>query len=226
MLHRPHWIVPRGRGYRQNTDPWAWGDRMIYCCCKQTIRGGRPTALQRLGRGSVICFGSTVGHAFCVDTVFVVASAEPWAAGDAADMGLDEAFRVCTADAIVTWQDLEPGASGCAPGESVPFTLYRGATVDDPVDGMFSFVPARRADAGPEAMRFARPAVELPGLINPASQQSAWGANRPLPPDRVFDAWEALAVQVLAADLVLATWLQTPPCEATGPVPAIGRTRC
>jgi len=136
---------------------------MVYCCCKQTVRGGRPTALQRLGRGSVICFGSTIDHAFCVDTVFVVASAEPWTAADAADLDLDEAFRVCTAEAIVTWQDLDPGASGCGPGESVPFTLSRGATVDDPVDGMFSFVPARRADAGPQAMRFARPAVELPG---------------------------------------------------------------
>lgn len=49
----------------------------------------------------MICFGSKVDGAFCLDTVFVVASAEPWAAADAQEMDLDDAFRTCTASAIV-----------------------------------------------------------------------------------------------------------------------------
>lgn len=87
-------------------------------------------------------------------------------------------------------------------------TLYRGATVDEPVEGIYSFVPARCADH--DQPRFARPPVHLPGLVNPASRQSTWGSKRPLPMERLRDAWEALCHQVLAADLVLATRLQTP----------------
>jgi hypothetical protein len=29
VLHRPYWTQPRGRVFRQNTDPWVFGDRMI-----------------------------------------------------------------------------------------------------------------------------------------------------------------------------------------------------
>lgn len=226
VLHRPHWAVPTGDGFRQNTDPWVWSERMIYCCCKQTVKG-RPNSLQRLTRGSVVCFGSTIDGSFCLDTVFVVASAEPWTTDDAEDMDLDEAFRVCTAASIASWERADGRAEGaCLPDRTVPFTLYRGATYDDPVDGMFSWVPARRADTGPQAMRFPRPSIELPPLVNPASTQSAFGANRAMPTEDLRDAWRSVGLQVLAADLVLATQLQTPPCEGDAEVPGTARTNC
>jgi hypothetical protein len=96
-LHRPYWLEPTTRGFRQNTDPWVWGDRMIYSNCKQiTGPQRRPTSMQRLTRGSVICFGSTIDGEFCVDTVFVIASAEPWVPAEAADLDVDEAFKTCT----------------------------------------------------------------------------------------------------------------------------------
>ncbi len=59
---------------------------MIYSVCKQITGPDRtPTAMQRLTPGSVICFGSTIDQEFCLDTVFVVASAEPWTAASATE---------------------------------------------------------------------------------------------------------------------------------------------
>lgn len=53
--------------------------------------------MQSLSPGSVVCFGSTRHGQFWVDTVFVVATAQPWAPDQTAGLGLDEAFLVCTA---------------------------------------------------------------------------------------------------------------------------------
>lgn len=216
VLHRPYWIRPRGSGFRQNTDPWVFGDQMIYSNCKQIVGPQRrATSMQRLPRGSMICFGSTIAGEFCVDTVFVVASAEPWVPAEEADLDVGEAFKACTGDVITrATTDME-----------LSLTLYRGATVDEPVEGIYSFVPARCADH--DQPRFARPPVHLPGLVNPASRQSTWGSRRPLPMERLRDAWEALCHQVLAADLVLATRLQTPDGDTDeGIVPEPARQRC
>jgi hypothetical protein len=215
-LHRPYWMEPATRGFRQNTDPWVWGDRMLYSNCKQTIGPERrPNSMQRLTRGSVMCFGSTIDGEFCVDTVFVVASAEPWVPAEAVDLDVDDAFKTCTGGSITTgnW-----GADGF-------LTLYRGATVDDPVEGMFSFVPARRADAAD--LRFARPPVRLLGMINPSNRQSTWGSRRPLPLDTIRDSWEAVRHQIFAANLLPAVWLQIPDRQGRDvAVPETARQRC
>ena len=86
--------------------------------------------------------------------------------------------------------------------------LYRGATPANPVHGMYSFVPAQPMRL-PDP-RFARPIVSLAGNINPASRQSVRGVRDPLPVEVVRQAWESLRDQVLAQDLVLATFLATP----------------
>ncbi len=220
VLHRPYWVEPATRRFRQNTDPWVWGDRMLYSNCKQTSTIGperRPNSMQRLTRGSVVCFGSTIDGEFCLDTVLVVGSAEPWAPAEAADLDVDAAFKVCTGGSIMTVRrDAEQR-----------LTLYRGATVADPVEGMFSFVPARRADAADP--RFARPPVRLPGRINPASRQSTRGSRRPLPVDVLRDCWEAVRHQTVAAGLLLAVWLQTPDRQGSGSdvaLPETARQRC
>jgi hypothetical protein len=215
-LHRPYWVEPLTRGFRQNTDPWVWGDRMIYSNCRQTVRPERrPNSMQRLIRGSVVCFGSTIEGEFCVDTVFVVAGAEPWGPAEVEDLDVDRAFKTCTGGSIMTGKK----------GADWRLTLYRGATVDDPVEGMFSFVPARRADVG--YARFARPPVRLPGMVNPANWRSTWGSRRPLPIGTLRDSWEAVRHQVLAANLLLAVWLQTPYRQGgDAAVPGTARHRC
>jgi hypothetical protein len=214
-LHRPYWVRPAAGGSRQNTDPWVWGERMLYSNCKQ-ISGPerRPTSMQLLAPGSVVCFGSTLDGEFCLDSVIVIAGGEPWVPADVAGLGVDEAFVVCTVGAITASRT----------DAQTRLTLYRGATLDDPVEGMYSFVPAMRADA--RDPRFARPAVRVPGMVNPASRQSAWGSRRPLPVAVVRDGWEAVRHQVLAAGLVLAVWLETPPEGAAEALPAASRARC
>lgn len=200
-LHRPYWVQRNTSCFRQNTDPWVFGDRMIYSNCKQLTPRLRPNSMQHLIRGSVICFGSTVDRKFCVDTVFVVASAEPWVPAEAAHLDAHDAFKTCTAGSIVTKK-----------GDAhLPLTLFRGATVDDRVEGMFSFVPARPADG--DGPRFARPQIDLPELINPSNQQSTWGSRRPLTMHRVRQAWEEVRRQVVDAGCVLAVQLETPRLE-------------
>lgn len=228
-LHRPYWTRPTTRGSRQNTDPWVWGDRMLYSNCRQTGArpARRPSSMQRLTRGSVICFGSTVGGEFCLDTVFVVASAEAWNPAGVAALEVDEAFKVCTAESMLAGEDRDDGDGCtviCQPDDEASFTLYRGASVDDPVDGMFSFVPARRADG--DDPRFARPAIRLPGYVNPASTQSTLGSKIPLGTSTLRSLWNQVSDQVHAEDLLFAVHLRTPERHAGGQVPATDRRRC
>lgn len=106
--------------------------------------------MQSLSAGSVVCFGSTRHGQFWVDTVFVVATAQPWLPDQTTDLDLDEAFLACTAQPLTAWAETNAGCArprtGCAPGSGLEFMLYRGATLDNPVHGMYSFVPARPAD--------------------------------------------------------------------------------
>jgi hypothetical protein len=213
-LHRPYWTEAATRGFRQNTDPWVFGDRMIYSNCRQITGPHRhPTSMQQLTRGSVICFGSTIHGEFCVDTVFVVASTEPWIPAKTADLEVDDAFKTCTGSSITT----------AARSARLSLMLYRGATFDDPVEGMFSFVPARHATDVP----FLRPPIRLPGFINPSNRRSTWGSKRLLPTETLRDRWEDVRRQVLTAELLLAVRLQTPERE-TGQVrvPDTARRRC
>ncbi len=170
---------------------------------------------RELTPGSVICFGSTVDRQFCVDTVLVVASAEPWVAADADKLDANDAFIACTARSVAS-----------NPGDiDVKLTLYRGATIDQPINGMYSFVPARRADHG--TPRFPRPHISIRGLINPENRQSTWGSKRPLDLDAVRNAWIAAREQVLEAGLVLAVSLDVPPRERSAePLSRSARNRC
>jgi len=75
FLQEPRWERPRIKGFRQNTDPWVFGDCFRYSNCHQLNQRG----LQNLAPGSVILFGSTLGLAsgagprFVLDALFVVA---------------------------------------------------------------------------------------------------------------------------------------------------------
>lgn len=224
-LHRPYWVRPTTSTARQNTDPWVFGPRMLYSNCRQ-LTNGNPNWLQRLPRGSVVCFGSTKRGEFCLDTVFVVASSAPWHPADDIPE-VDGAFAVCAVESVRASLGAI-GGGGCSPRPSCRpgrrFMLYRGATYDDPVEGMYSFVPARRADS--DEPRFARPALDVPDRINPASSRGPRGSDMPLAIDLLHEAWDEVRLQVLATDLVIATHLATPPEGHPAPVPISSRPRC
>jgi len=150
-LHDPVWEHPKYSDARQNTDPWVFGDCFRYSNCKQFSQ----RALRKLARGSVILFGSTLNREFVVDTLFVVRDSCPFVP-NRIPPDTDDAFRICTIEALRT----DKKAAGFC------FTLYRGATYDTPVNGLYSFVPCRRANG--ERSRFHRPSVSLPlCYVNP-----------------------------------------------------------
>lgn len=188
-------------GFRQNTDPWVFGDSFYYSNCKQRTNEGRNvTAMQRLAPGSLILFGSTRHWEFVVDTVFVVGRRlTTFVAGEPLEVEVDPAFRVATLESLTS------GETEDEESEEQSFTLYEGATPSRPAQGMFSFVPCLPYDG--EGPRFARPAIQLPGIVNPRSTQAASGAGRQRDIDEVVRAWEAVVSQVLDQDLLLATRL-------------------
>lgn len=110
-----------------NTDPCVFGKTFKYSNCRQK---GHPS-LMDLDPGSLIVFGSTPNGRFCLDTVFVVGSRKSYITGDASSiqgLGTSQDYRDLTLDRL-------------GGGES--FVFYRGATVKNSVEGMYSFVPAR-----------------------------------------------------------------------------------
>jgi hypothetical protein len=107
----------------------------------------------------MILLGSGRGGDPVIDTVFVV--------GEVVGTNTRWTSRsICPSTTPST-----PGRSSrSAPYEpeyfTAPYTLYRGATVSDPVDPMHSFVPCLLRDD--DQPRFPRPAVDLPGVVNPS----------------------------------------------------------
>ena len=196
-LQEPYWDSPTVEGFRQNTDPWVFGDAFRYSNCKQLTTKQRPSALQGLTVGSLIIFGSgrPKERRFVLDTIFVVGKINGhFVPNQPSDLPIDERFRVGTVESIAT----------CPPAvASGTFTLYEGATKTRPIKEMFSFAPCLPVESG--IPRFARPDIELPGIINPASTQTPAGAKEPRSLDETQATWGTIVEQVLDQDLLLAT---------------------
>ncbi len=188
-----------------NTDPFVFGEHFFYGICKQNNKRG-PTALQRLARGSVILFGSGLHRSqFVVDTVFVVADYIDWNLSNYREKLKDvvppEYFHA-TLEPIayeMKVRDLSP---------SQTFRLYIGATVEQPVDGMFSFFPCRTAKDG-KAKGFARPVLRRPGIITDSLTQGQ-RMNPTKEAATVRALWADAANQVLAQGLCLGVHADLP----------------
>jgi len=148
-IHRPFvHDNEKAVGNRQNTDPFVFSDAFIYHCCQQTRKTG-PSQLYRLAKGSVILFGSHVGNQFALDTVFVVDESREYSTrnviSDLKDFVSPRDIEV----AGIGHASYSGGCGGsCTPhttpeGKPVHFRCYKGATFENPVDGMYSFVPCR-----------------------------------------------------------------------------------
>ena len=195
-LWRPYYIPKDNCSGLHNTDPFIFGERFLYSNCGQTSKPG----LKHLGDGSLIAFGSgkkiNGQRRWTLDTVLVVKDSVEYHAPNvlmALDGWVTESFLAAT------------GAMLTDSGR-----LYRGATPDDPVDGMFSFFPAMpaRGDIG-----FPRPLIDLPGeYFNPRSWQAPKGLGRDRAAAERLGLWESLVSQVRANGLVLGTWADSPEC--------------
>lgn len=194
-LHEPWWELPRHRRLLQNTDPLVFGDHFLYSNCRQTA----IPKLRALPMGSLVLFGSRLGGAFALDTVFVVGS-------DGQDFVRGDPHAVACPDWIqaVVFGPLR--FSGERPTET--FRLYRGASYLDDPSIPFSFVPCRPYTPGESA--FARPALHLdPRWITPAFAQGA--RVRAGTHEEVREVWEQVVGQVRDADLALGVAFEPPP---------------
>lgn len=167
--------------------------------------------MTRLSEGSLIAFGSckrSGGERWWIDTVFVVANSEPYRVS-----GADRTLKDRTSDVfgIVTGGPLSDNReAGC--GIDRLFRLYRGATPDDPVDGMFSFFPAYPAGG---RVGFPRPVIDLPSeYFNRRVCMAPKGVSRERCRDQLCAIWKTLVAQVRRAGLVLGTYAETPPQRA------------
>jgi hypothetical protein len=158
-VHEPYYSRPPDTVRLQNTDPCVFGG-FRYTCCQQHFRG-KPSGLQRLAPGSLILFGSSLGGAFVLDTLFVIA--DEGISHDSASYRQKLSGYVPSAYFDVT---LDPWYAD--PFE--PCRLYQGATVGAPLNGMFSFFPA--IPWAPGTAGFARPSIRLPELISDGLTQN------------------------------------------------------
>ena len=120
-------------GINQDTDPFVFGDEFLYSNCRQT----NLTVMRNLAKGTIILFGSYVlsgpsAPYFELDTVFVV--------------GENRSY---------TPKTVKKDLSGFVPPQYLPimgygrqntspqFTCYKGASFNNHVNGMYSFVPCK-----------------------------------------------------------------------------------
>ena len=144
-IHRPYLDISQPFP-RQNTDPYVFGSQFHYCCCKQ-CRGKNLSQLARLEKGSIILFGSTINQNkttayFALDTVFVVGSYIAYnhenAIGRLKGNVSDEYFEI-TIKSIYDDSFPEQNIDNLNP----QMRCYYGASYDNPVYDMYSFVPAK-----------------------------------------------------------------------------------
>lgn len=203
FLHDPFLPSQAPQEWRQNTDPFVFGDTFHYTGCLQHTKFG-PTQLRYLSRGSVILFGSCVGRSqFALDTVLVVDRYLDHSRGNVEDAR----HAVSPVYAAAT---LDPWYS-----ESVPpdrsFRLYFGATFDKPVEEMFSFAPALPANEAPRG--FARPTIDLPEAITPTMAQGK-RLNKQSDAKHVRRLWACVVAQVRDQGLALGAHVELPPVES------------
>lgn len=200
FLYEPFFVEHHDGAWRQNTDPFVFGEPFHYTGCLQHTRRG-PTQLRFLAPGSLILFGSCREKSrFVVDTVFVVAdfidhSAEDW--GETLDGRVSSTYRKVT---------LEPWYRG-SPPEGQSHRLYFGATPEDPVGEMLSFFPCRPSEEN--ELGFARPNVHIPGFITRHLTQGKKLA-RDLSLGEVGELWEQVVRQVEGQGLSLGTYAELP----------------
>jgi len=217
-LRRPRFLwnpyhVPKVN-YRglHNTDPFIFGERFLYSNCGQT--SSNKAGLKHLAQGSVIAFGSgkeiNGRRRWMLDTVLVVrdfidyemCEARTELKGWASDTFLE------VVGGPLSDYDGETSCSGACGPIAGRLRLYRGATPDDPVEGMFSFFPA--VPAGGEK-GFPRPLIDLPGeYFNPGSWQAPKGLGFGRSGDELSGQWKRLVRQVHDAGLVLGTHADLP----------------
>ena len=153
--------------------------------------------------GSVIAFGSRPNYQWVCDTVLVVREAIEHKRTDY------EALLGTKAAELAFALTLRPMYSW--PKAQGPFNAMFGATPEQTVEGMFSFVPCRPAADG-VLCGFTRPRLLDHPAINPSNTQAV-SQNKQISVDEFQTRWCQIADTVTAAGLALATRLDPPAAD-------------
>ena len=203
-LWEPVWSPKQSYSGLHNTDPFII-DGFDYTDCMQTRVG-----LRRLGRGSVIAFGSRKESHWVMDTVFVV--------GDYIDHTVKDYEQLLQGLVPKCYWDvtLGPMYRGSSPPEGGVRRLYLGATYDAPIDGMFSFFPSLPAA---QDTPFALPHLALPPdcfrtRLGRGAKGYGLGAE-PLAASAVKVLWDSIVEQVVQQGLFLGVHAESPARSAT-----------
>ncbi len=194
-----------------NTDPFVFGPEFVYCWCKQEW----AKSLRKLERGDIILFGSRLDSQFVLDTVFVVASYIDYAA-PAQLLHYNLAQQLISFPLEFVEASIRPiVGKPASPGEN--YRLYRGATFDNPVNGMFSYAPAIPASSAP--LGFARPALDPPlnfigneqnqGIKN-IDEDDGYFETAQATGFSVFESWQQVTNSVCSQGLRLGVRFQLP----------------
>lgn len=142
-----------------NTDPFVFGD-FVYSCCRKT-KNGKPTMLSKnLNAGDIILFGSCFGGNFILDTVFVVKDCKKIKLRN-----YEKELKGKVSNSFIETVIKPIFDENCSSGCKYPtdeLTIHFGATYDDPVDDLFSFVPC--ASVNSKNQYFSRPIIKHPGI--------------------------------------------------------------
>jgi len=140
-IYEPYYLRPHSYGDLQNTDPFVFGDHFRYSWCQQPSH----RSLRSLEQGCMILFGSPTKEGFALDTVFVVLDYVGYAMNDyeALLRQVDETYRVVTTNPILKGKTSACHKTCTSRANSKVYKSYRGATIDDSVNGMFSFFPCQ-----------------------------------------------------------------------------------
>ncbi len=156
---KPNWLLtptyPKKNETGLNTDPFVFNGPFRYSLCQQ----GKKVSLQNLAAGSLILFGSCKKKNFMLDTVFVVGK----------DCGTVDSYSRKSPDDLFYQMTIGPVMNDPGEGQgqcggkqncdgTVQSIVYEGATPDAPVNGMYSFAPARLASSKDGI--FARPVLD------------------------------------------------------------------
>lgn len=188
----------------QNTDPFVFGPCFKYFVCKQyrkkkhgkTLKA-HPTGLSRLKDGSLILFGSTHGQGtaafFQLDTVFVVGRSIPYNPAKPENLPSDP---LVDPDFLKASFHTALPVTDCEVPADLEFRLYLGATIDNPVNGMYSFSPAKALKGTPEGfsrVQLREKDLNLPGRTNFFTNNlNSSSKKTEVTPDEARTLWETV----------------------------------
>lgn len=213
---------------RKDTDPFVFGDQFLYSICQQNTTNG-PTHLQELVEGSVILFGSHKDNSFILDTVFVVAesithTAENYAQKIIETVEIQEPFNVpdIYCDVVLDPAYSENGDScfsstsrgSCEGNHSngIQYTLFFGATPENPVNGMFSFFPSKIFESD-SSVKFKRPEIDqdvITGISEGMPQGYKYNFDGVRGEEDLYEAWKRVVAKVLDCDLKIGVHAECP----------------